>query len=348
MNSELPIGNFVFRQREVGPRCKLQRSYDIVVAGLSWEERATFSISRLESPPSAVTLLKFKSKSQTAEDAKNRQLGVFRTILEKIVVKDLEASTDTQTNFFALKAWLQDKYTEIGRPLSILIDVTCIPKTYVLYMIGLGFAEELVARIDCLYAQGRYDLLASNNQDSTSLSGPRSLLSEGEWFSQQIPYLEAEDYIADDCDIIVTLGGELGLTLPFIERYEPKRLELVFIGETAPRDAQPMLSSERLAYEELLREPNARRTDLPVCDAVAAASHAYQFARSSEARGVTGIAIGSKPHAIGLGLAALATANMEIVCRTPTGYRPINVTPTGNLMLYEIEDRFDPVSYLQL
>jgi hypothetical protein len=346
-NNDLPIGNFIFRQRQVESRYQLDRNYDIIVAGLSWEDRGTFGLASLSEPPAGVTLLKFRSKSEATEAAKLQQLVEFSKITREISVKEMNPSTDVRENFIALKSWLQDRYMSIGRPLSILMDVTCIPKTYVLYILGLGFAEELVARLDCLYAQGTYDLLANDSSGSPSLSGPRSLLSEGEWFSRQIPYLEAADYIADDCDILVTLGGELGLTLPFIERYEPRRLGLVFISETAPGGAQPMLSSERLAYEELLSEPNARRTDLPVCDAIAVASHAYEFAKSSVARGVTGIAIGSKPHAIGLGLAALATTNMEIVCRTPAAYRQVNVAPTGRLMIYEIEDRFDPTSYLR-
>lgn len=346
MNSEFPIGDLLFRQRELAPDAKLERCYDIIIAGLSWEDRATFGLLRFASPSADVTLLKFKSRSTFVEEAKARQLSIFRSVLGNVSVKEMAPSIDTQNNFHALKAWLQDLYIAVNRPLSILMDVTCIPKTYVLYLIGLGFVEEFVARMDFLYAPGVYDLMAGDGVGSPSLAGPRSLLSEGEWFSRQIPYLEASDYIANDCDILVTLGGELGLTLPFIERYEPRRLDLVFINETAPGSEHPMLASERLAYEELLREPNAKRTDLPLCDAIAVASHALQFADGSTARGITGMAIGSKPHAIGLGLAALARTNMEVVCRTPAAYRPINVAASGKLMLYEIEDRFDPASYM--
>jgi hypothetical protein len=346
MNREFPIGSLVFRQQELAPGAKLASKYDVIMAGLSWEDRATFCLSRLADTAAEVMLVKFDSRSAPVEEAKARQLAAFRSILSNVSVKVLGRSTDTQKNLFALKMWLQDCYVAAGRPLSILMDVTCIPKTYVLYLLSLGFTEELVARLDCLYAPGNYDLMADDRVGSSSLSGPRSLLSEGEWFSRQVPYLEADDYIANDCDVLVTLGGELGLALPFIERYEPRRLGLVFISETAPGSAQLMLPSERLAYEELLREPNATRTDLPLCDAIGVASHVLQFVGASAARGVTGMAIGSKPHALGLGLAGLASTKIEIVCRTPAAYRPINVAASGRLMLYEIEDRFEPTSYL--
>lgn len=84
------------------------------------------------------------------------------------------------------------------------------------------------------------------------------------------------------------LGGEVGLTLPFIDRYEPRRLDLAFISEAAPSGANPMLPSEKLAYEELLRGPNAKCTNLPLCDAIAVASHALQFANASPMRRAQG------------------------------------------------------------
>jgi hypothetical protein len=47
MNSELPIGNVLFRQQELAPGAKLTRAYDLIMAGLSWEDRSTFGFSRL-------------------------------------------------------------------------------------------------------------------------------------------------------------------------------------------------------------------------------------------------------------------------------------------------------------
>ena len=58
------------------------------------------------------------------------------------------------------------------------------------------------------------------------------------------------------------------------------------------------------------------------------------------------MAIGSKPHALLLGVAALADPRTEVVCRTPASYRPVDVAAIGHVMLDEIEDRFDPVSYI--
>jgi hypothetical protein len=95
----------------------------------------------------------------------------------------------------------------------------------------------------------------------------------------------------------------------------------------------------------LLREPNAIQVDIKLCDAVGVARHAISFIDSSVARGTTMMAIGSKPHAIGMALAALADPRVEVVCRTPASYRAVDVQASADPMLYEIEDRFDPLSY---
>ena len=346
MTEEFAIGDVLFRQFRLDHEEKIERPYDLIVAGLSWETRGVVALAHLRNANADVELWKFQSQSDVVEKAKARQLEKFRALFSNIKVVELGSSTDVESNFVRIKSRLHDAYARAGRPLSVLVDMTCLPKTYTLFMVGLGFREELVARIDCLYTPGEYDLISANTNSSPVVAGPRSLLSEGEWHSRQIPYLEASEYIANDLDLLVSLGGELGLTLPFMERFEPRRLGLVFIDETSPENGTPMLPSERLAYEELLSEPNTIKKGLPLCDAVGMAHHALTFARESSARGTTMMAIGAKPHALALGLVALADSRVEVVCRTPASYRPVDVKPSGEPMLYEIEDRFDPASYL--
>jgi hypothetical protein len=346
MVDELVIGDLVIRQRKLKNQDKLNHSHDVAIAGLSWETRGPIALGSINSISAPLTLFKFKSRSEDAESAKCQQLASFIALDPNLVVKELESSTEAEKNFASIKAWLQDLYAKAQRPVSVLLDITCIPKTYVLYMIGLGFSDELIARVDCLYTPGKYDLVSGNTDIASTLTGPRSLLSEGDWHSRQIPYLEASEYIANDADLLVTLGGELGLSLPFIERFEPRRLSLVCIEETSPSRDDPMLDSERMAYDELLQEPNAIQLDIKLCDAIGVAQHAVAFTKTTAARGTTMMAIGSKPHAIGVALAALANPRVEVVCRTPASYRAVDVHPSAEPMLYEIEDRFDPMSYL--
>jgi hypothetical protein len=54
---------------------------------------------------------------------------------------------------------------------------------------------------------------------------------------------------------------------------------------------------------------------------------------------------GGKPHALGLGVAALAVPAMEVICRVPKRYKALDVRPSGSVLIYEIEDRFEPEAY---
>jgi hypothetical protein len=344
MMDEFALGNVVLRQRVLGANEEISRPYDIVIAGLSWESRGLFALRSIKEKETAVTLLKFKSRSPKSEALKQERLSDFQKIFPRSVVMEVGGSTETNFNFPLLKSWLQDIYSKLGRPLSVLLDVTCIPKTYVLFLIGLGFTDELFARCDCLYSPGRYDLSPVPLVGNGSVSGPRSLLSEGEWTSIQIPYLESNAYIANDCDLIVTLGGELGLSIPFIDRHEPKRLALIFIRSDS--DEVDMVASEKLAYEQLRQHPSAVLIDAGVCKATEVARQASRFANESGTSGLTALAIGAKPHAIALAILALGHEKVEVVCRAPASYREVDVPPAGSAILYEIEDRFDPAAYL--
>jgi len=347
MKSEgVAIGHINLNQNELTTPWSPVRQYDFVMGGLSWESRASYAFETMSDGRDQINLIKFVSRDDSVEQMKSIVYDKFKNLFHDTRVIPLAPSVGAHENFQMLEQWFRDKYVSIGRPMRVLMDITCIPKTYILFILGLGFTRDYLACFDCLYSPGLYDLSTPNTEMIVGRGGPRAILSEGEWHSRQIPYLEPRNIIASDRDLIVTLGGELGLSLPFIEKFEPRRLGLIYIKERCPDRPAPMLASERSALDDLLREPNVQRADIDLCDARGAAQHAMDFARLSTAGTVTGVAIGSKPHALGIGLAALADKKLEVVCRTPASYRAADVKPDGRLFAYQIADRFEPFSYL--
>lgn len=345
MNGGRAIGNLLIRQQEVNFEWRPTKEYDLLILGVSWESRATATLSIIAKGAYETVAIKFASKSTSLDELKEARAREMSAVFDPLGRLDLPASTDVQACFRALEDWVRDRFVAAGRPLRILIDITCIPKTYIVFLLGLGFTREYMACFDCLYAAGLYNLNAEETGDPTRVRGPRGLVSEGEWVSRLIPYFESSEVIAASRDLIVTLGGEFGMSLPFIERFEPTKLALIFIAETAPHEDLPMLASERSAVRELLAEPNVKRLDVGLGDLVSVANNAANFARKSDARAVTGLAIGSKPHALALGLAALSEKKMEIVCRTPFAYKSNDVEASGRFFFYSIEDRFEPLGY---
>ncbi|ABE41170.1 hypothetical protein RPD_3951 [Rhodopseudomonas palustris BisB5] len=260
------------------------------------------------------------------------------TLLPNHEVLRLNRSTDFEANSERLQTLLRDRFVRCGRPLRVLIDITCMPKSYIGFLCGLGFSNDYVCRIDCLYSEGVYAL--SGVGDS---GGPRSIISEGEWTSLQIPYLEASNIFSSERDLIVTLGGEIGYSLPFIERYEPSRLSIIFIKDGI--DVPSLAGSELAAYRDLTSDPRLDRADIRIDDIVGVLAHVHAFCAADPARSVVGLAIGSKAQSLALALAALDLENLEVVCRVPSAYSSKDVSPTGRLFLYEVEDRFEPMAY---
>jgi hypothetical protein len=107
-----------------------------------------------------------------------------------------------------------------------------------------------------------------------------------------------------------------------------------------------MHRAERLAYDELRVEPNVNELSVPLCDALGVAALAMKASTHSTSDSLVGVALGSKSHAIGLGLAAIGSTNIELICRSPSRYLSIDVKPRGDLHIYEIRDRFNPAAYL--
>ncbi|WP_265517937.1 hypothetical protein [Nitratireductor luteus] len=297
----------------------------------------------------AFDLIKFKSASTEIETMKAESRATFEMLAPIRSVLDLDQSTMIQENFVALEAWFRERYMDLGRPLKILIDISCIPKSYLLFLVGLGFTRDYFACLDCVYAAGQYDLIRDHVVNGApAIVGPRALVSLGDWRSTLIPYLTAAEYLPGSSDLIVAMGGEFGLSLPFIERVEPGRLDLIFIEETAPSDDRPMLESERLALKGLTSAPNATRGDYSLLDVISVANRAVNFSRAGPSAGTTAMALGSKPHALALAVASLSEAKMNVITRVPGSYTAIDVKPTGRMLFAQIEDRFDPCNYIDL
>ncbi|NJC40567.1 hypothetical protein GGQ87_000825 [Brevundimonas alba] len=344
MHKPLIVGTLSLQQSGPHTSIDLCRAYDLVLSALSWERRATSAVSAIKELKSPLTLLKFASSSEEMEAAKAESLKTFQTLTGEISIVELQGSTQFQKNADRLVDLITERVTVVGRPIKILVDITCMPKAYSLFLMGMGFANGYISRIDCIYAEGAYSL-ADPNTDQSPNPDPRSIISDGEWASLQVPYFSADVAIPNSRDIIVAMGGEIGLSLPFIEKYEPVMLSLALITESIVQQPELLLPGERAALDDLLSEPNAVRINVPLCDVSALADHAVTFARSSGSEVVSAIALGSKPHALALGLAALSEPNLEIICRVPKRYKPLDVAPLGPIWLYEIEDRFEPSAY---
>jgi hypothetical protein len=326
---------------------QIEKKYDLCLTTLSWEQRATYAF--LSDPDSiiAAVAIWFESTSPEIEDRKSGQIGSLRTKIGTVDELRLSAAPEVEKNFKRLQLFIEGEHKRIGRPLKVLIDISCLPKNYLLFLIGLGFSQDIFACFDCLYSAGRYDL-ASEDKDTSDEAGRihRALTSSGKWITKQIPFLSSESTFPETRDMVVSMGGEIGLAVPFVTKMEPTNLSLVFIEETKPSKACDILEGERLAYEALKMEPNASEVSFPLGDVLGVAKHFENVCTKSCCDCVTLIVLGSKSHALAAGIIGMSFDNAEVVCRVPTAYRSLDVQATGEIFFYQIEDRFEPLNYL--
>ena len=346
MNESMVVGELLLGQQIGITALEITTPYDFVLAALSWEQRSTSALKALAAPLSALTLLKFVSTDTHAENRKEEQLNNFRSFVANVEIVELLSAIEFEANALKILAVLRDRMDKVGRPLRILLDITCIPKAYLLYILGSSFKTGYVSRLDCVYCEGEYALDVSHADVNADSAAKMGIISEGDWSSLRVPYFEAEASFPSGRDLFVAMGGEVGLSLPFLERYEPARLGLVLIAESLVQQPAKLPEGERLALATILADPNVIRSDVALADVVSLVTAATNFCSTSTEEVVTAIAIGSKPHALALGIAALGQPNMEVVCRVPKRYRPLDVAPAGRYSFYQIEDRFEPTAYL--
>ena len=339
--------NVLLRQssNDLGPF--RSREYDLVLSTLSWEKRGPAAFEALGREIGELSLLRFNSSAnRPANERKDEQLKLLAKFSRSCSAIELDSSTSFSANVQKIDDFLQAKVVAKKRPLRVLCDITCIPKSYLLLLIGLGFRKNYFARLDCLYAEGKYPLGKQHEASASLANSTGSITSEGVWESLPVPFFESESTIPNHRDVLVTLGGEVGLTLPFIEKYEPRRLGLVMISESEVQTPEKLPKSEQYALSELQGEPNVERVNLSLSDVIGTVRYSIDFCKQSSADTITALAIGSKTHALALGIAALSQPRMEIICRIPTRYTTLDVEANGNVIGFEIEDRFEPSAYL--
>lgn len=325
---------------------KISKNYDLVLTTLSWERRAPHAFLSAPKMVPEVTVVWFESTSKEIEERKTAQFELLRGSFDSIGEFRLSKATEIEENFEAFRKFVEDRFSAAGRPLKVLIDISCLPKNYLLFLLGLGFVNDYFACFDCVYSAGNYDLVSEPDETADEAGRiHRALTSKGDWTSRQLPFFGGKDVFPKSRDLLVSMGGELGLAVPFVSKTEPSRLTLFFIEETAPSEERDMLESEKLAFRELMTEPSAESLNIGLNDALAVAQNAQTVVDGSDADCVSMMVLGAKSHALAFGVVALANDCVEVISRVPFSYNNLDVTPTGEIYFYELEDRFEPLNY---
>ncbi|NEH49595.1 hypothetical protein GR210_12470 [Rhizobium leguminosarum] len=339
MISDVPVGTLSISEQILKDQTPLRDRYDLALAAVSWESRCHGCAKLLAGRADQTIIIHFASSDPEMEKRKKQHRETIEASLSDAKFLDLHRSSQFTENAKALEAEITKIARTKGRALRVLMDMTCIPKRYLLFLMGLGFRREMFSSIDIVYSEAeKYEIEIA----PTDLSGQQSaLISEGEWTSAQIPYLEADNYVPTKRDLYISVGAELTQASPIVDRFEPNKLVLFHIKEGQRRLPPSVIDREKPALDQLSAVSGVRQEYFGLHEIAGVATSVLESRTGS----TTCFAIGPKTHAVAFCLAALADDQIQVVCRTPSAYVVNEVKASGTTYFYRIHDRFDPCSF---
>lgn len=326
------------------PTAEHALSGDALLLVSSWERRCTeICVAQIEKFDTA-GVLRFAEPGSSGYRAKHdiTLAAHARTHAEHFVDLKSLSVHDFLGWRAALTEFIVATKVRLKRPIDLVVDMTCLPKYYLLLILGFSVKAGAVRSITFFYAEGKY----AGAEASTLLRTDRAF-TQGEWAAFPVPYLEGELNPDRKIRVIASIGFETFQARKFIRAYEAERHILITPNpgftdeyeERSDQEANALASSLEIATEEIIHCPagGVIETSLAAM-AVLDGDHRYNE---------VGLCLGTKPQALGLGIAAQLRPQFTLVCRVPAAYVESDTLALGNSWLYIITDLSIGPSYPQ-
>jgi hypothetical protein len=308
---------------------------DFLLLVSSWERRSTEILNARHPMYRDAAVLQFAETGESGRRAEHDQrLTAFAAENADNVHQLAQLSS---ADFFGWRDALFDVLlgaaSAVGRPIDVVVDLTCLPKYFALLLFGFSFHAGLVRRMSFFYAEGRYAPSESNLMLSTDHS-----FTLGDWRSLPVPYLEGELNPERKIRIIASIGFETFQARKFIRTYEAEQHILIVPSpglspeyqERAEAEAQALATNLDIGLAELRRAHAG--------SAIVMANDVIDLADETHRHNDVLLCLGTKPHALGMGIAALLRPQLTLVCRIPSSYAETETPATGKSWIYDVLD----------
>ena len=329
----------VFQKRRISEQ--LEAEGDLLVLTSSWERRCVEVARVRHGRYAAATVVTFAENGTSGRRAEHdielARLAGGRA--NNVADLGTYSVSDVESWRNALVELIASTRIALGRPIDLVCDVSCLPKYYMLTLMGYCLSSGSVRSLRLLYAEGRY----APSDGNVSLS-PDHSFTEGAWRSLPVPYLEGRLSPDKKVEIVASIGFETFQVRKLIRVYEAERHCLVTpypgfspeYGEQSEKEAKALATNLDLDEREILR--------CPAGDAATAADIVLDVLDGCDRFKEVGLCLGTKPHAIGFGVAALIRPDFTLVCRMPDRYIETETPATGIMWSYELRDLSAAVS----
>lgn len=308
---------------------------DALLLVSSWERRCTEVCAANVDSFETAAVVRFGETGETGRRAEHDAILLEHARTHAGTLVDLPSLS--VYDFFGWRDALADfiiaTKVRLKRPIDLVVDMTCLPKYYLLLTLGFALKAGVVRSITFFYAEGQYAPAGAK----VALAKDHSF-THGEWTSFPVPYLEGELNPDRKVRVIASVGFETFQARKFIRSYEAERHILVtpnpgFTVEYEVRsdaEAHALASNLDVAAEEMIRAPAG--------GVVATSAEVMTVLDADDRFNDIGLCLGTKPQALGMGIAAQLRPRFTLVCRVPSTYVEADTPALGKSWIYMIED----------
>lgn len=309
--------------------------YDLLIMAASWDSRCLCLLSADVRARWGIGIF-FENRGVLGlRDAHDPQV---RDYLEHRceTVREIEhASEDLDGLWQELWKGAWEAYTNVGRPLRVLLDVSTCPRYYALALLSGGFRKGIVESVTCFYAEGQYP---ESREEST-----HEQFTTGRWKTRDVPFLTGTADPGNSRFYVVSLGFEGAKTYLAVSNNDADRVMVLFPRPgVRPDYPERTRRSNEVLYEEYGLD---RRSEIsaPAGDAVAAWAALAEASPTLPTENPFYLCCGTKPHAIALALHALIDERVTVLYAQPASHKEAAITPLDSYWAFRIRDLSVPV-----
>lgn len=235
-----------------------------------------------------------------------------------------------------IRECLGDLVFELGRPLTVAVDLSACPRVFSLGLLAFGFRRGLIRSATVFYS-----VAAKYETDTPTMASPH-LFTRGSWTPHTIPGLHGHVDTTGGRHVVASIGFEGAKIKRAVGALEPAGVSLLYPIPPNMPEFEAVNRNAGRSIERDFHVDDGNVFTAPASDAVAA----WRVLRDLPTelmplrRSAVLLCCGTKPHSLGMMLTALENPALPAFFMQPGSHREVPVTPKfDEYWQYQIVDR---------
>lgn len=311
----------------------LESRYDYVLTGSSWDQRC-LALSSADITSSVTQVLLPRNRGWSDLRSKHDEIlsDYWRSHADHLDIIE-EESEALEAVFSRIEGAISTLRKAADQPLSMLIDLSAMPRYFTLGAVAIGLNNAVAGRVDVVYAEGIYGPLRGQSQ----VEIPEH---PGSWEAVAIPGLEGDWYPNHDRHFLVSVGFESTKVARLADRWDPDVISVLFPRPGTDPNYEQEAEKANSMWLKQFGVSSDRIIDCSPSDAVRTwATLSTAEGVDAESENVYCLLCGPKPHALGVSLYSLARERPAVMYVRPTVHEEKEIRPNGRYWIYRVRDR---------